>query len=151
MKPQPSCTKLEHQLASLEDLSRVALVDLYQENQKGPAPKGLSRKLLILGIGYEMQAKRYGSRRPKGRFSRDGASATPRENHEARPARAKTLPPGTRLIREWNGITHRVEVEKEALLWRGRHYSSLSAVARAITGARWSGPRFFNVPGKPCP
>ncbi len=62
-----------------------------------------------------------------------------------------TLHPGTRLIREWNGVTHRVEVEEQGLLWRGTRYSSLSAVARAITGARWSGPRFFGVAGKPCP
>ena len=75
------------------------------------------------------------------------SSRSPREYQFA----TDTLPLGTRLIREWNGITHRVEVEKEGLLWRGTHYSSLSAVARAITGARWSGPRFFNVPGKLCP
>ena len=145
MNLQPKCAKLEQELASLENLSREALVDLYQDLLKGRPPKGLSRKLLVLSIGYEMQAKRYGRRRPRRRFSRENASPTRQEDCRARPIRAMTLHPGTRLIREWNGVTHRVEVEEGGLLWQGTRYSSLSAVARAITGARWSGPRFFGV------
>lgn len=54
---------------------------------------------------------------------------------------------GTRLIREWNGQTIRVDVREEGLVWNGKVYASLSAVARAVTGARWSGPRFFGITG----
>jgi hypothetical protein len=50
-----------------------------------------------------------------------------------------------RLIREWNGSSHVVEVVDGGFLWNGKRYGSLSAVARAITGARWSGPRFFGL------
>jgi hypothetical protein len=53
-----------------------------------------------------------------------------------------------RLIREWNGRTHEVEVLPDGYLWKGRRFRSLSAVAREITGARWSGPRFFGAPGR---
>jgi hypothetical protein len=53
--------------------------------------------------------------------------------------------PGTRLVREWNGRVHTVEVGADTFMWNGCHYPSLSAVAAAITGARWSGPRFFGL------
>ena len=52
---------------------------------------------------------------------------------------------GARLIREWNGRTHTVMVEEDGFSYAGQNYRSLSAVARDITGARWSGPRFFGL------
>ena len=151
MRSQPICAKLEQELGELETLSRRALVDLYQDLLKGPPPKGLSRKLLILSIGYEMQAKRYATRRPKVRARLERGSARRQENGSVRPGRARTLQTGMRLMREWNGITHRVDVDEQGLVWQGKHYASLSAVARAITGARWSGPRFFGVVETPRP
>ncbi len=139
MKPQPFCAKLTQKLAGLEDLSRVELVDRYRELPKFPPPKGLSRRLLILSIGYEMQAKRYGSRRPKKQALPKRASATSPNGNRAK------LRPGTRLIREWEGANHVVEVVEGGFVWNGRSHRSLSSVARAITGAHWSGPRFFGL------
>ena len=139
MRPQPFCTKLAQKLTRLEDLPRVELIDLYRERLKAPPPKGLSRRLLILSIGYEMQAKRYGNRRPRKRFTLNGAPAT------ASKGRSKKLAPGSRLIREWKGASHVVEVVEGGFVWNGCSHRSLSAVARAITGARWSGPRFFGL------
>ncbi len=55
------------------------------------------------------------------------------------------LQPGARLIREWNGVSHVVEVVEAGFIWNGDRHRSLSAIARAITGARWSGPRFFGL------
>ncbi|MEM6422200.1 MAG: DUF2924 domain-containing protein, partial [Pseudomonadota bacterium] len=55
------------------------------------------------------------------------------------------LKPGGRLVREWNGVSHVVDVTADGLIWRGERYRSLSAIALAITGARWSGPRFFGL------
>ncbi|HEV7343446.1 MAG TPA: DUF2924 domain-containing protein [Sphingopyxis sp.] len=58
----------------------------------------------------------------------------------------KRLGHGTQILREWGGQTHRVTVEAEGrYLYNGQTWSSLSAIARAITGARWSGPRFFGT------
>jgi len=48
-----------------------------------------------------------------------------------------------RLLREWNGETHIVEVLPDGFAWRGSQYQSLSAIARTITGVQWSGPKFF--------
>lgn len=53
--------------------------------------------------------------------------------------------PGARLIRDWNGTTHVVDVTEGGFLYGGETYRSLSVIARTITGARWSGPRFFGL------
>ena len=58
------------------------------------------------------------------------------------------LDPGARLVREWNGVSHTVDVTDHGFEWRGERYGSLSAIAREITGARWSGPRFFGLNGR---
>ena len=52
---------------------------------------------------------------------------------------------GTKLIREWDGVEHTVTVLKDGFDWQGRKFKSLSAVARAITGTRWNGYRFFGL------
>jgi Protein of unknown function (DUF2924) len=57
----------------------------------------------------------------------------------------KGPPPGSRLVREWHGRTYTVDVLEAGFLFDGHHYDSLSRVARAITGARWFGPRFFGL------
>jgi hypothetical protein len=56
-----------------------------------------------------------------------------------------SLKPGMRLVREWRGVTHMVLIHADGVEWRGQHYPSLSMVAREITGAHWSGPRFFGL------
>ena len=59
--------------------------------------------------------------------------------------KAKALALGTRLMREWRGRTYRIDVLETGFLCHGKHYGSLSQIVRAITGARWSGPRFFGL------
>ena len=63
--------------------------------------------------------------------------------------RTADLRPGTVLEREWNGQMHRVAVLADGFAWNGKTYASLTKVAFAITGTRWSGPRFFGVRDKP--
>ena len=53
--------------------------------------------------------------------------------------------PGARLLREWNGRTYTVEVTEAGFHWNGKVWPSLTAIANAITGTRWSGPRFFGL------
>ena len=55
------------------------------------------------------------------------------------------IKPGTRLLREWQGVMHEVIVLEDGVQYRGRTWRSLSAVAREITGTRWSGPLFFGL------
>ena len=108
-------------------------------------PKGLSRRLLILAIAYRMQAKRYGGLTPAARRRLHSAADKDAARIEAKPNGAPKVVAGTRLIREWNGVNHVVDAIDGGFIWQGARYGSLSAVARAITGARWSGPRFFGI------
>ncbi|HEV2464484.1 MAG TPA: DUF2924 domain-containing protein, partial [Acidobacteriaceae bacterium] len=55
------------------------------------------------------------------------------------------IKPGTRLIRQWQGETHHVTVCDQGFEYNGQKYSSLSEIARLITGTRWSGPLFFGI------
>ena len=95
-----------------------------------------------------MQAKRWGGLKPSTLNGlRKNAARVPSKPNSAVPETRLALKPGTRLVREWNGRAHTVEVLDQGFLWNGEAYPSLSAVARAITGARWSGPRFFGLKG----
>jgi len=59
--------------------------------------------------------------------------------------RTTTFKTGARLERLWKGQRHQVEVVEAGFVWKGQPYKSLSQVARAITGVRWNGPRFFGL------
>ena len=59
--------------------------------------------------------------------------------------RAISLKSGARLLRAWNGVTHEVLIVEDGFLWAGKTWRSLSAIAREITGTRWSDPRFFGL------
>jgi len=105
-------------------------------------PKGIGMRLLSLGIAYQEQSERQG-----------GLSTSTKKRLLAiangkKPVSAKSanrLTPGTRLVRDWRDESHIVEVLPNGFLYRGETFSSLSEIARTITGARWSGPRFFGV------
>jgi hypothetical protein len=64
---------------------------------------------------------------------------------DVRSSRSISLKPGTRLVREWRGVTHHVLVLDDGFEHEGRRYSSLSHIVRAITGTNWSGPLFFGL------
>ena len=125
-------------ITELQALDRVALLDLWRATFTDPPPKRLSAPFLRRFIAFELQARRLGGL-PKGFQRRLAAATAPKAK---RPVALQT---GGRLLREWNGVTHTVDVVDGGYLWQGDHYRSLSAIARAITGARWSGPRFFGV------
>ncbi len=138
-------TEIEREIGALADLPRADLVERWQGLYRARPPKGISRRMMVRAIAYEVQAKRYGGLKPAvGRqLQRIAAGLVAGE-----PVTIKAisgLKPGARLIREWNGSTHVVEVVDDGFIWNGERHSSLSAIARSITGARWSGPRFFGL------
>lgn len=91
-------------------------------------------------LGFEIQARRSGGL-PKALLKELGKSPAIKNGTRSTP----TLKPGGRLLREWNGVTHVVEVTDSGFSWNGETWRSLSSIARAITGAHWSGPRFFGL------
>ncbi len=143
--------KLEREIDALADLTRAELVERWRTHYRTDPPKGISRRLLIRAIAYEMQARRYGGLKPAtDRRLRMIANSTADGDHGNRKT-APPLQPGARLVRDWNGVTHVVEVIESGFVWNGGRHRSLSAIARAITGARWSGPRFFGLTSDDAP
>ena len=120
-------------------MDRAALLAAWDHLYEAPVPKGLSQAFLRRFLAFDIQAHRYGGL-PKG-FVAD----LDRRVSGGKPSSSPALMPGGRLLREWNGVTHTVEVTGTGYRWNRQMYPSLSSVARAITGARWSGPRFFGL------
>ena len=106
----------------------------------------LSRDLLIRGIAYKIQEQAFGGLSKTMR--RRLATLTPRLTEDGAPVPVPgiVLKPGTKLIREWRGVKCSVLVQKDGFQWRGTTYRSLTTIAKEITGAHWSGPRFFGLP-----
>ena len=126
-------------VAGIEVMDRAALIAAWTGLFQSPVPKGLSQSFLRRFLAFEVQARQFGGL-PKGfvvALERRAAGGIDKPG--------STLKPGGRLLREWNGTTHTVEVVEAGYRWNGETYRSLSAVAHAITGARWSGPRFFGL------
>lgn len=135
---------LARDLAALPHLSLADLRERWRRLCGSEPSPALWRSLLVRAIAYRLQEKAIGgltpaTRRWLSRTADDVAVGRP----IARPgARTK---PGTRLLREWQGVTHEVIVTEDGALYRGKRYRSLSEVARTITGSRWSGPLFFGL------
>lgn len=136
---------LTGKLAELDLLDIDDLKTLWIKAFRVPPPRNARKDFLNRAMAYHSQAHQLGGLRP----------ATVRQLRRllCGPAAAKSGPsnisprlkPGTRLLREWQGTTHLVEVVEDGFLWKGKSFASLSAVAVAITGTRWSGPRFFGI------
>lgn len=107
----------------------------------------VSRRLLEYSAGYQLQVKAFGGLRPavRRKLQRQTESNGRAVKSAQMPAPSKALSPGARLVREWHGVTHTVEVLDNGFRYDGETYRSLSKVAAVITGARWSGPRFFGL------
>jgi hypothetical protein len=132
------------ELSRLEGLTNFELRSEWRRLHGMQPPKSLSRDLLLRGITYKIQERAFGglSKSVLRRLSGAAPEAHQGATHKAAPVVVK---PGTRLVREWNGQTHTVLVHADSVEWLSKRYRSLSVVAREITGAHWSGPRFFGL------
>ena len=105
---------------------------------KPPHPK-LRRELLIPIIAYRLQERALGGLKPATlRRLQAYTNGTPTK-------RRRELMRGTRIVREWQGKVYEVVTVENGFAWDGRTFRSLSEIARAITGTRWSGPAFFGL------
>jgi hypothetical protein len=108
-------------------------------------PPHLPRHLLFRILAYRLQADHLGDLDGESKRLLDLPPEAAGERAVVMARRAPSLRPGTVLSREWNGQMQRVAVLTDGFAWNGKTYPSLSKVAVAITGTRWSGPRFFGV------
>jgi hypothetical protein len=132
-------------MACLAELDREELVELWQKRFCVEPPKGCGRRLLELAAAYEIQELAFGGLKPDIRKALTDGSLCSIDRVSARRAKNRIIKPGTRLVREWNGRTHLVEAVDSGFVWNGKLHRSLSTIAKAITGAHWSGPRFFGI------
>ena len=121
----------------IDGLDRSGCLNRWREVFGRPPPKYLSPQFMKRVLIWETQNRLLGGVSVKTtRRLQEIASG------KSVPARAK---PGSHLIREWNGRTYQIEVTDGGYVMDGKSWRSLSAIARHITGAHWSGPRFFGV------
>lgn len=146
-------TKLDAQLHAMETMDKDGLQTLWTK-LTGKAVPQVSMAMLRLATAWELQAKAKGglSRSARQQIDRAGGRSGSGSGSGSPPSASPTLRPGMRLAREWQGIMHVVTVSDDGtLLWNGRAWGSLSQVARAITGTRWSGPAFFGLKNRKAP
>jgi hypothetical protein len=134
--------------AEIASLSKLGIDDLRERWKAmfGKAPsREIGRSFLTRAIAYRLQERAYGGLKPStGRLLLRFAEETATGNSPKKP-QIRMAQSGTILIREWQGNAHRVTMLEDGVSFNGKHYRSLSEVAREITGSRWSGPRFFGL------
>ncbi len=121
---------------ALEGLDLHGLREAWR-SRFGPPPALRSPYLLRLALAWRMQAEAHGGldRNTKDKLRKAEA---PKQSEPG-------LSLGMRLVREWQGVRHEVTVVAGGFLHNGKIHKSLSMIARAITGSRWNGPRFFGL------
>ena len=138
---------MSRRLETLCDLSPDELRKEWRRLYRSQPPR-LSRDLLLRAIAYRIQELRYGGLSKVTSRKLAALVQARRSDEGIAPESAPRISAGARLVREWNGRTHTVTVEEEGFTYVGRNYRSLTAIARELTGARWSGPRFFGMATK---
>ena len=132
--------KLDDQLAELDSMGKADLGDRWARLTGRPVPR-VSEAMLRLALAYELQAGALGG------LSRKAGQRL--EQVAAAKSVTTDIRPGMRLAREHGGKVHVVTIgEAGEVMWNEREWRSLSEVARAITGTRWSGPAFFGLKQK---
>ncbi len=135
---------LAGEIATLNTLEPAALLQKWKALfGTDPSPL-LARIFMVRAIAYRLQEQRFGGLKPSTQRLLDRACEGRADVGQKR-IPDKRVSAGTVLIRQWRGISHRVTVLDDEVVYRERRYKSLSEVARAITGSRWSGPRFFGL------
>lgn len=129
------------------DLERIAalngdnLASAWAKTFATPLPE-VAPSLLRRALAYERQERKSGGLPVVVRKQLESVSA---DQTTGMPEAPLKLKPGTRLVREWNGTMYTVIVTTDGFEFAGRSWRSLSMIARHITGAQWSGPRFFGL------
>ena len=127
---------LDDEVGALERLDLFEMRALWAE-RFGAAPRFQSVELFRLMLAWRMQAAVLGGLDPGTRKALRRSGPIVAEGQE--------LGTGATIRRQWQGEEVVVQVRDEGFAWNGRTFRSLSAVATAITGSRWNGPKFFGL------
>ena len=142
-------TDLGQQIDELTQITKEELRQRWTGTFRTALPPRVSREFLVRSLAYRLQEKTLGGLTPKARRALDQLARQREGSSRFAVALSPSYKPGTRLIRQWKGELHEVEVLEDGYTWQGQAYPNLSRIARAITGTRWSGPLFFGLKKRP--
>jgi Protein of unknown function (DUF2924) len=147
--PTPSAIAPTGVPGRLAALQAAAMPELRAEWRSlfGAEPPAYSRRFMTARLGYRVQELAYGGLHPEtlARLEAMGEEIDGKKRSIRHvPGRQRPIT-GTRMVREHQGVEHVVTVLREGFEWQGGPYKSLSAIARAISGTRWNGWRFFGL------
>jgi hypothetical protein len=136
---------LAAELAALTRMDGEALRTEWRRLYRRQSPPKLSRDLLELVVAWKLQELVLGGLGSGAERQLAELAEMLTSRSDLPRVRRVSLKPGARIVRHWGGQSHEVAVAENGFLWRGRIWKSLSAIARELTGTRWSGPRFFGL------
>jgi hypothetical protein len=153
MKSEPMDLQIiESEIGTLADLDLAALRKRWRDHYRCAPPVHMSRQVLIQAIAYGLQKKAFGGLSRSAAMKLNKAAKGPGKSNDPSSRRADIrhrIKPGTRFMREWNGRSYEViAIDNGKFLYQGEPYTSLSRIARQITGTQWSGPVFFGLSPK---
>jgi Protein of unknown function (DUF2924) len=143
--PAPVSAEVVRLLVRLHTLTSAQLRQEWQRLYRTNPPRRLSRDLLRRAIAHKIQEQAYGGLSQAIRRRLQTLARTMAHDGEVALKASPGQKPGARLVRQWRGETHCVLVLDGGFLYQDQRYRSLTAIARVITGAHWSGPRFFGL------
>jgi hypothetical protein len=132
---------IEAEIGRIRSLDVDELRNLWRATFRASPPPGFTKDLIARFLSWHIQEQAFGGLDPK--TTKHLVSLT--RGDRPRADRPRRLKPGTVLVREHQGERHTVAVVANGFVWREATYASLSAIARAITGTNWNGPRFFGL------
>ena len=137
---------MERKLQIIEEATLQELKRDWAEAFGKPPSRYASQEFLRINLAYHRQEKKHGGLNKRTQEHLNQLYLIFKENPDYRPPASKpSLKSGTRLVRQWQGVTHTVTANSDGYEYQGLAYKSLSAIARLITGTRWSGPAFFGL------
>jgi hypothetical protein len=137
--PQADPAAIETEIDHVRSLGLDELRARWRATYGHAPPRALTKDLIARMITYRLQQEAFG------RLDRQTARLLDRLAQGKKPELGRRLKPGTVIVREYRGEQHTVTVVPDGFLWREATYSSLSVIAKAITGTAWNGPRFFGL------
>jgi DUF2924 family protein len=145
---RPGLSDIEVEIAGLLDRSIQELRLAWRQVHGTEPPAGVSRDLMIRTLAYNLQERAHD--RPSAALRRRLQTLAAARERGGRSVDPVVLKAGSTLVRQWRGGTHTVLVQKDGFEYEGQCYRSLTVIAERITGAHWSGPRFFGVTKQVC-
>jgi hypothetical protein len=136
---------LDVEIVALEALATHDLRIAWRRLHRSEPPTRLSRDLMVRAIAYRMQERAQGGLNPATRRRLRALAETVELIGKRAFDPGISLKPGVRLVREWGGLIHTVTVLENGFDYAGQRHRSLTRIASLITGAHWSGPRFFGI------